>query len=214
MYCSPELPCAYPAGLYLVCLSLMLSGLFQIDVSAVMAVSLLPRGAVLTSQRSQQLETIRPGSSSRLKTWSVGHSARQSKLTTGTQTGVGRGEQPTCPTPVLSVSYYIEFDINYPDHLFPMAGFIPIFIDKEMGGQSVEMIWPESGSKKWSEPEFDLGDLVQDSLPTLFTDLGNCDTRKGVMDILVLMLQIHTHEENTACLLLRELSTPFSGMRD
>ena len=120
---------------------------------------------------------------------------------------MGRGEQPTCPTPVLSVSYYIEFDINYPDHLFPMAGFIPIFIDKEMVGQRVEMIWPESGSKKWSEPEFDLGDLMQDSLPTLFTDLGNSDTRKGVMDILVLVLQIHTHDENTACLLLRELPT-------
>lgn len=126
MYCSPELPCAYPAGLCLVCLFLMLSGLFQIDVSVVMAVSLLPRGAVLTSQRSQQLETIRPGSSSRLKTWSVGHSARQSKLTTGTQTRVGRGEQPACPTPVRSVPYYIEFDMNYPGHSFPMAGFIPI----------------------------------------------------------------------------------------
>lgn len=61
-----------------------------------------------------------------------------------------------------------------------------------MGGQRVEMMWPESGRKKWSEAEFDLGDLVQDSLPTLFTDLGDCDTRKGVMDILVLMLQVHT----------------------
>lgn len=60
-----------------------------------------------------------------------------------------------------------------------------------MGGHRVEMTWPESGSKKWPEPEFNLGDLVQDSLPTLFTDLGDCDTRKGVMDILVLMLQIH-----------------------
>lgn len=126
MYCSSELPCAYPAVLCLVCLFLMLSGLFQIDVSVVMAVSLVPQEAILTSQRSQQLETIRPGSSSRPKTWSVGHSARQSKLTKGTQTRVGRGEQPTCPAPVLSVPHYTEFDINYPDHLFPMAGFIPI----------------------------------------------------------------------------------------
>lgn len=126
MYCSPELPCAYPAVSCLVCLFLMLSGLFQMDVSVVRAVSLVPREAILTSQRSQQLETIRPGSSSRLKTWSVGHSARQSILTTGTQTMVGRGEQPTCPAPVLSMSYYTEFDINYPDHLFPMADFILI----------------------------------------------------------------------------------------
>lgn len=126
VYCSPELPCAYPAVSCLVCLFLMLSGLFQMDVSVVRAVSLVPREAILTSQQSQQLETIRPGSSSRPKTWSVGYSARQSKLTTGTQTRVGRGEQPTCLPPVLSVPYYIEFDINYPDHLFPMAGFIPI----------------------------------------------------------------------------------------
>lgn len=61
-----------------------------------------------------------------------------------------------------------------------------------MGGQRVEMVWPGSGSKKWSEPEFNLGDLVQDSLPTFFTDLWDCDTRKGVMDMLVLMLQIQT----------------------
>lgn len=27
---------------------------------------------------------------------------------------------------------------------------------------------------------------------TFFTDLWDCDTRKGVMDVLVLMLQIHT----------------------
>lgn len=126
MYCSSELPCAYSAVLCLVCLFLMLSGLFQIDVSVVMAVSLVPPKAILTSQRSQQLETIRPGSSSRPKTWSVGHSAKQSKLTKGTQTRVGRGEQPTCLAPVLSVPHYTEFDINYPDHLFPMAGFIPI----------------------------------------------------------------------------------------
>lgn len=55
MYCSSELPCAYPAVLCLVCLFLMLSGLFQIDVSVVMAVSLAPQEAILTSQRSQQL---------------------------------------------------------------------------------------------------------------------------------------------------------------
>lgn len=126
----------------------MLSGLFQIDVSVVMAVSLVPQEAILTSQRSKQLETVRPGSSSRPKTWSVGHSARQSKLTKGTQTRVGRGRaaylSSTCSLCAPLHWVWYKLSRSFISH----AWFYSHFIDIEMGGQRV---WNGLARVRWQE---------------------------------------------------------------
>lgn len=88
-------------SLCLLYLSLMLSGLFQIDFSVIMAVSLVPREAILTNPLSQQLQTLDLAHQAerRLEQLDI---ARTTKLTAGTQMRVGR-ESSLFVQPVLSL---------------------------------------------------------------------------------------------------------------
>lgn len=75
--------------LCLLYLSLMLSGLFQIDFCYHGGFPCLPRSN--TDKPSlTAAANIRPGSPGRMKAWAVGHFARTTKLTAGTQMRVGK----------------------------------------------------------------------------------------------------------------------------
>lgn len=134
VYCSPELPCAYPAVLCLVWLFLMLSGLFQIDVSVVMAVSLLPRGAVPTITASGDRETWLIKQTENLVSRTLCQAVQIDNRNTD-QGGEGRAAylSSTCSLCALLHSVWYKLSRSFISH----GRFYSHFIDKEMGGQRV-----------------------------------------------------------------------------